>query len=77
MNNDDKNKNKIGRLAFRLLEEHLTRGTVKKKSELKRIIEYGSRQRDLPDELEKQLRIKTIEKIDGKKATYPALSKKQ
>jgi len=30
MKNDNKNKNKIQRLALRLLEELLTRGTVQK-----------------------------------------------
>jgi hypothetical protein len=32
---------------------------------------------DLPIELEKQLRIKTMERLAGKKVIYPALSKMQ
>jgi hypothetical protein len=32
MKNDNKNKIRTGRLAARLLEEHLTRATVQKKS---------------------------------------------
>ena len=32
---------------------------------------------DLPDELEKQLRLKTVEKSGGKKGNLSALSKKQ
>lgn len=31
---------------------------------------------ELPDELEKKLRFKTVERFGGKKATYPRLSKK-
>jgi hypothetical protein len=32
---------------------------------------------DISDEIEKQLRIKTVEKFGAKKATYPEQSKKQ
>jgi hypothetical protein len=44
MKNDNKSKNRIRRLAVRLLEEYLTRGTVQQKSKLKLVIEYGSNQ---------------------------------
>lgn len=65
MKNDDKNK--IWRLAIRLLEEYLTRGTVHKNSNYIRRLKMGRISVDLPDELEKQLRFKTIERFGGKK----------
>ena len=67
MENYNKNKNRITRLVFRLLEICLTRGTVHKKSKLKQRLSMGRISIDLPDELEKQLRIKTVERFGGKK----------
>ena len=67
MKNDDKNKNKIRRLAVRLLEEHLTRANRAQKSNQKWRLNMGRIGVDLSDELEKQLRLKTVERFGGKK----------
>jgi hypothetical protein len=67
MKNDNKNKNKIQRLALRLLSELLTRGTVQKNLNSSGWLNMGRISVDLPDALEKQLRLKTVERFGGKK----------
>ncbi len=67
MKNDDKSKHETWSLAIRLLERRLTRRAVHKNSNKKRRLKMGRISVDLPDELEKQLRIKTIERFGGKK----------
>ncbi|MGD0643736.1 MAG: hypothetical protein ABSA75_02400 [Candidatus Bathyarchaeia archaeon] len=71
MKNDNKNKNRLQRLAVRLLEIYLTRGTVQKNLNQSGQLNIGRISVDLPDELEQR------SDLAGKKATYPALSKKQ
>jgi len=67
MKNDDKNKHETWRLAIRLLEIHLTRRTVHKNSDKSWRLKMGRICVELSDELEKQLRFKTIEIFGGKK----------
>ena len=67
MKNDNKNKRETWHLPIRLLEKLLTRRTVHKNSNCVRRLKLGRISVDLPDELEKQLRFKTIEKFGGKK----------
>ena len=67
MTNDNKNKLEIWQLAIRLLEKHLTRRTVQKKYNQSWRMKMGRISVELSDELEKQLRFKTIEKFGGKK----------
>ena len=71
MKNDNSNKNKIRRLAIRLLEVCLTCGHVHKKSKLSRLLIMSRISIDLPDELEKQIRFKTVERFGGKKGDLP------
>ena len=66
MKNDDENKNRIECSSVRLLEEHLTVGIVHKTLK-NRWLNLGRISVDLPDELEKQLRLKTVERFGGKK----------
>ena len=67
MINDNKNKHEIWSLAIRLLEERLTRRNVHKNYDWSWRLKMGRISVDLPDELEKQLRFKTIERFGGKK----------
>ena len=67
MKNDNKNKRETWLLAIRLLEKPLTRRTVHKNSNYIRRLKMGRIGVELPDELEKQLRFKTIERFGGKK----------
>jgi hypothetical protein len=67
MKNDNKNKRETWSLAIRLLGKHLTRRTVHKNSDRSWRLKMGRISVDLPDELEKQLRFKTIERFGGKK----------
>jgi hypothetical protein len=67
MINDDKNKRETWRLAIRLLEKLLTRRTVHKNSDKNWRLKMGRICVELSDELEKQLRFKTIERFGGKK----------
>jgi hypothetical protein len=66
-NDNNKNKRETWRLAIRLLEEHLTRRTVHKNSDKSRRLKMGRICAVLSDQLEKQLRLKTIERFGGKK----------
>jgi hypothetical protein len=66
MKNDDKNKRETWRLAIRLLEKHLTRANRALKLNDWRF-KMGRICVQLSDELEKQLRFKTIERFGGKK----------
>ncbi len=69
MNENDNNKNKreTWRLAIRLLEKLLTRRTVHKNSDKSWRLKMGRICVQLSDQLEKQLRFKTIERFGGKK----------
>jgi hypothetical protein len=67
MKNDDKNKRETWRLAIRLLEKHLTRANRAQKIDQSWRFKMGRISVALSDELEKQLRFKTIEKFGGKK----------
>ena len=67
MKNNNKNKRETWRLAIRLLEKLLTRRTVLKNSEKSRRLKMGRICVVLSDQLEKQLRFKTIERFGGKK----------
>jgi hypothetical protein len=60
-----KNKKRIWQLAVCLLEKNLTRANREQKQML--VIEMGRINVELPDELEKKLRFKTIERFGGKK----------
>jgi len=66
-NDNNKNKRETWRLAIRLLEKLLTRGTVHKNSDKSRRLKMGRICVVLSDQLEKQLRFKTIERFGGKK----------
>jgi len=70
MKNDDKNKRETWRLAIRLLEKHLTRANRALKLNDWRF-KMGRICVQLSDELEKQLRFKTIERFGGKKGDLP------
>jgi len=67
MKNDNKNKRETWRLAIRLLEKLLTRRTVHKNSDKSWRLKMGRICVQLSDQLEKQLRFKTIERFGGKK----------
>jgi hypothetical protein len=67
MKNDDKNKCETWRLAIRLLEKHLTRANRAQKIDQSWRFKMGRISVALSDELEKQLRFKTIERFGGKK----------
>jgi hypothetical protein len=67
MKNDDKNKRETWRLAIRLLEKHLTRANRAQKIDQSWRFKMGRISVALSDELEKQLRFKTIERFGGKK----------
>jgi len=62
-NDDNKNEWNTEHLAICLLEEHLARANRVKNL----VIEMGRICADIPDELEKKLRLKVIEKFGGKK----------
>jgi hypothetical protein len=66
MKSDSSNKNRNLHWAVRLLEIRLTRGTVQLQNQSWQLI-MGRISVDLPDELEKQLRLKTVERFGGKK----------
>jgi hypothetical protein len=66
-NDNNKNKRETWRLAIRLLEKLLTRRTVHKNSDKSRRLKMGRICVVLSDQLEKQLRFKTIERFGGKK----------
>jgi len=66
-NDNNKNKRETWRLAIRLLEKLLTRRTVHKNSDKSRRLKMGRICVVLSDQLEKQLRLKTIERFGGKK----------
>ena len=66
-NDNNKNKRETWRLAIRLLEKLLTRRTVHKNSDKSRRFKMGRICVVLSDQLEKQLRFKTIERFGGKK----------
>jgi len=66
-NDNNKNKRETWRLAIRLLEKLLTRRTVHKNSDKNRRLKMGRICVQLSDQLEKQLRFKTIERFGGKK----------
>jgi hypothetical protein len=70
MKNDDKNKRETWPLAIRLLEKRLTRRTVQQNPNCIRRLNMGRISVDLPNELEKRLRFKTIEKFGGKKGRF-------
>jgi hypothetical protein len=64
---DNKNRwNTTGYLAICLLEKHLAR-VNRVKSNYNAVIEMGRISVELSDELEKKLRLKTIERFGGKK----------
>ena len=63
------NKNWIQKLAAHLFQKHVTSKN--------KWLKLGRANVDISDELEKQLRLKTVERFGGKKATYPRLSKKR
>jgi hypothetical protein len=67
MKNDNKNKRETWLLAIRLLEKHLTRANRAQKNEKSRRLRMGRIGVELSDQLEKQLRFKTIERFGGKK----------
>ena len=67
MKNDNKNKHETWRLAISLLEKHLTRANRASNSDKNRRLKMGRICVELSDELEKQLRFKTVEKFGGKK----------
>ena len=66
-NDNNKKEDITWRLAVRLLEKHLTRRTVHKNSDKSWRLKMGRICVELSDELEKQLRFKTIEIFGGKK----------
>jgi hypothetical protein len=66
-NDNNKNKRETWRLAIRLLEKLLTRRNVHKNSDKSRRLKMGRICVVLSDQLEKQLRLKTIERFGGKK----------
>jgi hypothetical protein len=66
-NDNNKNKRETWRLAIRLLEKLLTRRNVHKNSDKSRRLKMGRICVVLSDQLEKQLRFKTIESFGGKK----------
>ena len=66
MKSDNKNKRETWRLAIRLLEKYLTRRTVHK-IQCSWRLKMGRICVVLSDQLEKQLRFKTIERFGGKK----------
>jgi len=66
-NDNNKNKRETWRLAIRLLEKLLTRRNVHKNSDKSRRLKMGRICVVLSDQLEKQLRFKTIERFGGKK----------
>jgi hypothetical protein len=66
-NDNNKNKRETWRLAIRLLEKLLTRRTVHKNSDKSWRLKMGRICVQLSDQLEKQLRFKTIERFGGKK----------
>jgi hypothetical protein len=65
--NNKNNKRETWRLAIRLLEKLLTRRTVHKNSDKSWRLKMGRICVVLSDQLEKQLRFKTIERFGGKK----------
>jgi hypothetical protein len=67
MKNDDKNKRETWLRAIRLLEKHLTRANRALKLNGNRRFKMGRICVLLSDQLEKQLRFKTIERFGGKK----------
>jgi hypothetical protein len=67
MKNDDKNKCETWLRAIRLLEKHLTRANRALKLNENRRFKMGRICVVLSDQLEKQLRFKTIERFGGKK----------
>jgi hypothetical protein len=67
MKNDNKDKRETWNLAIRLLGKLLTRRTVHKNSDKNRRLKMGRICVVLSDQLEKQLRFKTIERFGGKK----------
>jgi hypothetical protein len=78
MYNDNGNENHTWHMAVCLLEENLTRANraLKLKHIQKRlVIQMGRICVEPPNELEKRLRFKTIERFGGKNATYQKLSK--
>jgi hypothetical protein len=64
---DQKNKREIWSRAIRLLEKHLTRVNRALKLNENWRFKMGRICVELSDELEKQLRFKTIERFGGKK----------
>ena len=64
---DQKNKREIWSRAIRLLEKHLTRANRALKLSENRRFKMGRICVVLSDQLEKQLRFKTIERFGGKK----------
>jgi len=66
-NDNNKNKRETWRLAIRLLEKLLTRRNVHKNSDENWRFKMGRICVVLSDQLEKQLRFKTIERFGGKK----------
>ncbi|MEX2738138.1 MAG: hypothetical protein Q6356_003615 [Candidatus Wukongarchaeota archaeon] len=55
-------------MAVCLLEKHLARTRANKRKEIDWLVsEMGRISAELPDELEKELRFKTIERFGGKK----------
>jgi len=67
---DETNKNRIQKLATHLFQKHVT-------SKKNRWLKLDRINVDISDEIDKQLRLKTVERFGGKKATYPKLSKKR
>ena len=67
MKNDNKNKRETWRLAIRLLEEYVTRANRAQKLDENWRFKMGRICVVLSDQLEKQLRFKTIERFGGKK----------
>jgi hypothetical protein len=67
MKNDNKNKRENWRRAIRLLEEYVTRANRALKLDENRRFKMGRICVVLSDQLEKQLRFKTIERFGGKK----------
>jgi hypothetical protein len=53
--------------ALLLLEEQLIRGSLHKNSDPSRQLKMGRIYVDLPDDLEKRLKVKIIERTGGKK----------
>jgi hypothetical protein len=70
MENDNKNRSNAWHLAICLLEELLTRANRAHKLKYIQkglVIQMGRICVELPDELEKKLRFKTVERFGGKK----------